>query len=99
MDDIGIYETVYESGRLIDPRKELESGNIDCVVFTSASTVKGFVESTKGADYSGLVAACIGKQTKAAADQFGMETYMSEKATISCLIDLVEKIKAQKERE
>lgn len=99
VDDIGIYETVYESGRLIDPRKELESGNIDCVVFTSASTVKGFVESTKGADYSGLVAACIGKQTKAAADQFGMETYMSEKATISCLIDLVEKIKAQKERE
>ena len=69
------------------------------MVFTSASTVKGFVESTKGADYSGLVAACIGKQTKAAADQFGMETYMSEKATISCLIDLVEKIKAQKERE
>ena len=99
VDDIGIYETVYESGRLIDPGKELESGNIDCVVFTSASTVKGFVESTKGADYSGLVAACIGKQTKAAADQFGMETYMSEKATISCLIDLVEKIKAQKERE
>ena len=99
VDDIGIYETVYESGRLIDPRKELESGNIDCVVFTSASTVKGFVKSTKGADYSGLVAACIGKQTKAAADQFGMETYMSEKATISCLIDLVEKIKAQKERE
>lgn len=99
VDDIGIYETVYESGRLIDPRKELESGNIDCVVFTSASTVKGFVESTKGADYSGLVAACIGKQTKAAADQFGMETYMSEQATISCLIDLVEKIKAQKERE
>ena len=99
VDDIGIYETVYESGRLIDPRKELKAGNIDCVVFTSASTVKGFVESTKGADYSGLVAACIGKQTKAAADQFGMETYMSEKATISCLIDLVEKIKAQKERE
>ena len=99
VDDIGIYETVYESSRLIDPGKELKAGNIDCVVFTSASTVKGFVESTKGADYSGLVAACIGKQTKAAADQFGMETYMSEKATISCLIDLVEKIKAQKERE
>lgn len=99
VDDIGIYETVYESSRLIDSGKELKAGNIDCVVFTSASTVKGFVESTKGADYSGLVAACIGKQTKAAADQFGMETYMSEKATISCLIDLVEKIKAQKERE
>lgn len=99
VDDIPIYETVYERSPLIDLKKELEQGNINCVVFTSASTVKGFVESTAGADYSGVVAACIGKQTKAAADQFGMKTYMSEKATINHLIALVEKIKAQKERE
>ena len=99
VDDIPTYETVYESSLLIDLRKELESKSIDCAVFTSASTVRGFVESTKGADYSGLTAACIGKQTKAAADLFGMETYVSEKATIDDLIALVEKIKAQKERE
>lgn len=99
VDDIPTYETVYESSPLIDLRKELESKSIDCAVFTSASTVRGFVESTKGADYSGLTAACIGKQTKAAADAFGMETHVSEKATIDDLIALVEKIKAQKERE
>lgn len=99
VDDIPIYDTVYERSPLIDLKKELEQGNINCVVFTSASTVKGFVESTAGTDYSGVVAACIGKQTKAAADQFGMKTYMSEKATINHLIALVEKIKAQKERE
>ena len=51
VDDIGIYETVYESSPADRSRKELKAGNIDCVVFTSASTVKGFVESTKGADY------------------------------------------------
>ncbi|HIW50272.1 MAG TPA: uroporphyrinogen-III C-methyltransferase [Candidatus Blautia intestinavium] len=99
VDDIPTYETVYESSSLIDLRKELESESIDCAVFTSASTVRGFVESTKGADYSGLTAACIGKQTQAAADAFGMETYVSERAAIDDLVALVEKIKAQKERE
>ena len=54
---------------------------------------KGFVESTALADYSGVVAACIGKQTKAAADAYGMQTYVAEKATIEALIDLVVKIK------
>src|SRR5699024_12098092 len=73
VDDIGIYETVYESSRLIDPGKELKSGNIDCVVVTSASTVKGDVESKKGADYSGPGAASSGKQRKEAAAQVGME--------------------------
>ena len=35
----------------------------------------------------------IGKQTKAAADAYGMQTYVAEKATIEALIDLVVKIK------
>ena len=82
VDDIPTYETLYESSSLIDIKKEITDKNIDCVVFTSASTVKGFAESTRGADYTGLTAACIGKQTKAAADKLGMDTYMAEKATI-----------------
>mgnify|MGYP000535594326 CR=1 FL=1 len=52
---------------------------MDCVVFTSASTVKGFVEGTKGLDYTKVKAACIGKQTKAAADAYGMQTRMRRK--------------------
>lgn len=99
VDDIPTYETVYESSRIIDIQKEIEKNQIDCVVFTSASTVKGFAESVGSADYAGLTAACIGKQTKAAADAFGMETYMAEKATIEELIRLVEEIKEKKERE
>ena len=91
--DIAIYDTIYESSHLIQIDKEIESDTIVCVVFTSASTVKGFVESTRLADYSGVTAACIGKQTKAAADSYGMQTYMSEQATIDSLIELVVKIK------
>ena len=68
VDDIATYTTCYEKSRLIDEKKELETGSVDCVVFTSASTVKGFVEDTKGLDYTKVKAACIGKQTKAAAD-------------------------------
>ncbi len=66
--DIPTYQTVYEASQLIDEKKEFENGEISCAVFTSASTVKGFAEGTKGLDYSKVKAACIGKQTKAAAE-------------------------------
>jgi uroporphyrinogen III methyltransferase/synthase len=95
VDDVATYRTVYERSLLIDEKKEFEDGNINCVVFTSASTVKGFVEGTKGLDYTKVTAACIGKQTKAAADAYGMKTYMSEKATIDSLISLVEELRQQ----
>ena len=70
VDDIATYTTCYEKSRLIDEKKEFETGSVDCVVFTSASTVKGFVEGTPGLDYTSVKAACIGKQTKAAADAY-----------------------------
>ena len=95
VDDIATYTTRYEKSRLIDEKKELETGSVDCVVFTSASTVKGFVEGTKGLDYTKVKAACIGKQTKAAADAYGMQTRMAKKATIESLIELVEEMKQE----
>lgn len=98
VEDIPTYATHYEKSSLIDEKKEFEAGNIDCVVFTSASTVKGFVEGTEGLDYTQIKAACIGKQTKAAADAFGMKTYMAEKATIDSLIALVEDMKRSEEK-
>ena len=95
VDDIATYTTRYEKSRLIDEKKELETGSVDCVVFTSASTVKGFVEGTKGLDYTKVKAACIGKQTKAAADAYGMQTRMAKKATIESLIEVVEEMKKE----
>ena len=98
VEDVPTYETGYVSSPLINEKKEFEEGTIDLAVFTSASTVKGFVESTKGLDYSRVRAACIGKQTRAAADSYGMQTYMSEKATIDSLIELVETLKRSEEK-
>ena len=93
VDDIPTYHTRYEESPIIDEKKEFETGSVDCVVFTSASTVKGFVEGTKGLDYTKVTAACIGKQTKACADSYGMKTRMAEEATIESLIALVEQMK------
>ena len=92
IDDIPTYLTVYENSKIIDEKKEFESGNIDYAIFTSASTVKGFVEITKGLDYSLVNAICIGKQTKEAAASHGMKTFVSQKATIDSLIDLAQEL-------
>ena len=54
IEDVPTYQTLYEKNQLIDEKKEFETGQISCAVFTSASTVKGFVEGTKGLDYQRL---------------------------------------------
>ncbi len=98
VDDIATYDTFYDKQDVINEMKEFEAGNIDCAVFTSASTVRGFEAATHGLDYSKVRAACIGKQTKAAADALGMETYMSECARIDSLVQLVIELKDKKTR-
>ena len=90
--DIATYDTLYENQGIIDEKKEFEQGKIHCAVFTSASTVKGFVKACPDLDYSKVTAACIGKQTKAAADAWGMKTYMAEKATIDSVLELVQRL-------
>jgi len=95
IEDIPTYETLYESQEIIDEALEFEAGNIDCAVFTSASTVKGFAAATAGLDYSKVRAVCIGKQTKMAADAYGMKTHMAEEATIESLIALVCNLKKE----
>ena len=67
----------------------IQKGEIDYAVFTSASTVKGFAEATKGLDYHLVHAVCIGRQTKAAADKLGMITEMSEKPTMDSVVEKV----------
>ena len=91
--DIATYDTVYKASEVIDQKAEFEAGSIDCAVFTSASTVRGFAEATPGLDYTKVRAACIGKQTKAAADALGMETCMAKKASIDSVLELVIELK------
>lgn len=92
-DDIPTYETYSETQDYVDEASLFGPGGVDCAVFTSASTVKGFVEATPGLDYSKVTAACIGRQTRAAAEAAGMKTAMAEKATIDSVVDLVIKLK------
>lgn len=96
IDDVPTYDTVYETGRLVDERAELERGAIDYVVFTSASTVRGFAAAMGDMDYTKVKAVCIGKQTKAAADALGMRTWMSGRASIDSLIDRLIEIHTEK---
>ena len=91
IDDVPTYRTLYESSELIDQKAEFEQGKIDFAV-TSASTVRGCAQSAKGLDFSLVRAVCIGKQTKRAADELGMQTWMSEKATMDSVPDKVKEL-------
>lgn len=87
--DMPIYRTVYEESlRQIDVKNKIEQGEIHMVIFTSASTVKGFVNMTEGLDYHKVKAVCIGKQTETAARSFHMRTITANSATIDSLIDV-----------
>ena len=92
IDDVPTYRTLYESSELIDQKAEFEQGKSDVAVFTSASTVRGFAQAAKGLDFSLVRAVCIGKQTKRAADELGMQTWMSEKATMDSVLDKVKEL-------
>lgn len=93
VEDVATYDTTYESSELIDEAKGFENGSIDYAVFTSASTVRGFVNATPGLDYTKVKAACIGKQTQAQAEKYGMTTYVAEEASIDSLVELVIQLK------
>lgn len=87
-EDIHCYETRYTAPNTNDVQKRLAPGTI--VTFTSASTVKGFVSALgEDADYSGIVAVCIGHQTEAEARKHNLHTITAEKATIDALIQKI----------
>lgn len=92
IDDIPTYDTEYETDGMTDVKAELQSGGVDYVVFTSASTVRGFAAAADGSDFAAVKAVCIGKQTKAAADAYGMQTWMAKQATIDSLLECLVKV-------
>lgn len=95
IEEIPTYETVYEHQDLIDEKAEFEQGGIDYAVFTSASTVRGFARSVDGVDFSRIKAVCIGRQTKAAADSLGMQTFQSKEATMDSVVERLEELVRQ----
>ncbi len=88
-EDLPIYDTVEASGVEFARYDD----TFDYVAFTSASTVRGFVRLTKEMvdakeiDYTKVKAVCIGEQTAQEANQYGMKTFVAEKASIDSMID------------
>ncbi len=48
IEDLPIYDTHYEAYGFINYQEEFEQGKTDYVMFTSASTVRGFAQAAKG---------------------------------------------------
>lgn len=88
--DLPTYDTVYARSGIVDIRAQIRDGQVDQVIFTSASTVRGFC-SVMGekTDLSGISAVCIGRQTAAAAEAVGMQTKTARTATLEALIEAV----------
>lgn len=90
--DISIYETVYrQNDILVESICELfVNHEIDAVTFTSASTVKGFVQTVEDAQlYKEINAVCIGEQTAKEAAQYGMQIQMSRESSMDSMVELL----------
>lgn len=92
LEDIAIYDTIYEKPRLVSTRDQFEKHPQTMAVFTSASTVHGFLAQTEGMDVSRIDACCIGRQTAAEAEKAGMRIHIAAKATIDSLAELVKEV-------
>lgn len=88
--DVPCYDTVYEMPDSGKVRVLLEEPTL--VSFTSASTVRGFVESLPGVDLSHVVGCCIGPQTEAEAIKYGIRTVKAKKATMESLIECIKEV-------
>lgn len=94
VDDVPTYDTIYENQTLINETLEFEQGQIDYAVFTSASTVKGFAGACPDLDFSRVKAVCIGRQTAAAAGEYGMQTWTAARATMDAVVEKLEELAA-----
>lgn len=86
VDDLAIYDTTYEHCAVDSVCSVIEAGEFDYAMFTSASTVRGFAAAAGELDFTQVKAVCIGKQTCAAAEKLGMQTFTAKQATIDSLI-------------
>lgn len=79
-----VYDTVYKNP--MEDFLEDHMADIDYAVFSSASTVEGFVKALP-MDYGKVHAICIGNMTAEAARKYGMKVEIAQKATIDALIE------------
>ena len=88
--DVPCYDTVYETPDPAPVRALLEQPLL--VTFTSASTVRGFVGSLPGADFSRVLGCCIGEKTAAEARKHGISVMVAKEATMESLIECIKEV-------
>ena len=89
--DVPVYDTVYAAPA---PQKvDALLGETLLVTFTSASTVRGFVESLPGRDLKNVIGCCIGRQTEAEAKKYGLTTVVSQEATMESLMETIKEVR------
>lgn len=91
VEDVPIYETVCElQGILKETIEKMQAqGEIDLVTFTSASTVRGFVQALPEVDTAKIQAVCIGEQTAAEAKKYGMQVQISKEASVASMVSKI----------
>jgi len=70
--------------------ERIDISGFNYITFTSESCVKGFAHSFKNTiDYSKINAICIGEQTAKATRAYGMNTIISDVATVSSMVEKI----------
>ena len=91
--DLPLYHALSKS----EPNPELAelftASRIDFVTFTSKSAVDGFVKAP-GIDFRKIKAVCIGRQTAAAAESYGIHCVVSDKATLDSVADKIIEVRS-----
>lgn len=92
VEDVPLYRTYYKTHSHMKEKISvmLDAGEIHGVTFTSASTVRGFVNTMQLENYSNIPAICIGEQTGEEAAKYGMRVRIAKEASIDSMIDLIQ---------
>ncbi len=88
VDDIPLYDIAYATHPILEAETLFQDNTY--AIFTSASTVRGFVAAAKMDDFSSIKALCIGKQTAFEAEKYKMNITIAKSATIDSLVELAQ---------
>ena len=80
--DLAVYDTRFLEGQTARLRSFMEDGSVTKVVFTSSSTVEGFVRMLGAFPYDRVKAVCIGRKTAQTAEKAGMQAVSARNATL-----------------
>lgn len=84
---IPLYRTNFTAENSSHIKAMINSGELEYVTFTSASTVDGFIAAMGDTGLQGLTSVCIGEQTARAAEKNGIRYVVASQASIDSLID------------